>query len=200
MPSTAADWEPGPARPSLAGAGLDVWRIELAEGPPRERHGAAQGALLAILGRYLGRDPAAIELRRGEHGKPALADAGGLEFNLSHSAGLALVALSAEHPVGVDVEAAERRRRFLALAERWLPPEPARAVREAPPERRGGVFYAEWVRHEARLKCGGGGISGPPPPGPVAVAALPVGRGYAAAVALAAAALPPPRLYRFEPR
>lgn len=194
------EWEPGPARPALAAGALHVWQVKLPTAAPSERHSAAREALLVILGRYSARDPARIELRAGEHGKPELAPPTGLEFNLSHSAELALVALSAEHPVGVDVEAAARERRFLALAERWLPEDATRAVTDASAEHRAAVFYAAWVRHEARLKCGGGGISGPPPTGPVAVADLPAGIGYAAAVAVAAAAVPPLSLYRLERR
>ncbi len=193
-------WERGPARPALAAGALHVWRVELRGERPRERIDVAREALLAILGRYLGRDPARIELSRSERGKPALDSGERLEFNLTHSGGLALVALSPEHPVGVDVEATDRKRRFLALAERWLPEPAARAVGEADPERLAAIFYAEWVRHEARLKCGGGGISGPPPQDPVAVTDLPVDPGYKAAAAIAAAAMPTPRLYRFEPR
>lgn len=180
---------------------VDVWRVELggdaATGSPRA---SARRALRIVLSRYLDKDPETIELVRGEHGKPELSGAAALEFNLSHSHGLALVAVASGHPVGVDVEWVGRQRDFLALAARELGEEVVAALRAARAEERGAIFYAAWARHEARAKCHGGGIGGPPPPGPVAVTDLAVGDAYAAALAAPGKTAPAPRLYRFEPR
>jgi 4'-phosphopantetheinyl transferase len=157
----------------------------------RRRWTASRWALRSVLGRYLGEDPAAIELRTGGHGKPELALAPErFDFNLSHSGDLALVAVAAGRQVGVDVERAERDRDFLALAERGLGPEGATAVRAADPALRPAVFYAAWVRREALLKCFGGGLGNPAPRAPAAVADLDVGEGYAAALAVAGGAAP----------
>jgi len=164
------------------------------------RWAASRWALREVLGRYLGEPAGEIELALGEHGKPALAFAPErLEFNLSHSGGLALVAVAAR-PVGVDVERIEAGRDVLALAERALDPAAAEAVRAADPAARETVFFAAWARHEARLKCHGGGIGGPPPDGPLAVADVDVGAGYAAAVAMPGTQPPATRLYRLELR
>src|SRR6218665_1423815 len=58
----------------------------------RRRYLAAHAALRGILGCSLGRSPEASELRTDANGKPCLADVSGpLRFNLSHSAGMALV-------------------------------------------------------------------------------------------------------------
>ncbi len=198
---------PGPERPGLPEEGaVEIWRAAL-DAPLdlptewldagergrlsrlrtetlRRRWGAARWALREVLGRYLDEDPASLELVADEQGKPGLTGASsGLQFNLSHSAALALIAV-APTAVGIDVEATERQRDFLALAERWLEPGAATLVRAAAPARRGAVFYAAWTQHEARLKCHGGGIAGGPPGAPVAVGAVPVGSGYAAAVAI----------------
>ncbi|MGH3168070.1 MAG: 4'-phosphopantetheinyl transferase family protein, partial [Trebonia sp.] len=54
-----------------------------------------------ILARYTGTDPAALVFQHGARGKPKAA--GLAEFSLSHTDGLALVAVSAAE-VGVDVE------------------------------------------------------------------------------------------------
>ena len=73
--------------------------------------------------------------------------------------------------------AAPARATWSRLAARWLPAADAAAVaaagdeREAPADggraagatRREVVFYAAWTRHEARAKCTGAGLSGPPP-------------------------------------
>jgi 4'-phosphopantetheinyl transferase len=57
----------------------------------------ARGLLRVLLGRYLRQDPQHLRFTYGPHGKPALAtDMGGvtLHFNVSHSYGLALYAIT----------------------------------------------------------------------------------------------------------
>jgi 4'-phosphopantetheinyl transferase len=136
----------------------------------RRRWVAARWALREVLGRYLEREPATIELRFGERGKPLLADpAASLRFNLSHSGELALIAIGEGREVGVDVQLIGSR--------------PAR-------------FYAEWARREAIAKCHGAGLWAPLPDTAVAVAELDAGPDYAAAVAVAGERMPP--LERFE--
>lgn len=156
---------------------------------------AARWALRHVLARHLNEEPAGIELAFGPHGKPRLAKAPErLRFNLSHSGGIALVGVSREHEVGVDVEQVKPGRDVVALAERALPPEDVAAMREAPDEQRAEVFHRHWARHEARLKCLGVGLGGAQPQAsPVALSDLDLGPGYAAAVAVAAAELPPLR-------
>jgi 4'-phosphopantetheinyl transferase len=153
----------------------------------RRRWIASRWALRRVLAEYLDEPASAIELEEGEGGKPRLRDGDGIEFNLSHSAGLALVAMTEGREVGVDVELAEPGRDFVALADRALEPDAAAAVREAAPQRRPAVFYRAWTRHEARLKCLGVGLAGPEPEagGPCALADLKIGQGFAAAVAVA---------------
>jgi 4'-phosphopantetheinyl transferase len=161
---------------------------------------AAWWALRLVLGRYLDEEPAAIALRRDEHGKPALAcEANRLNFNLSHSAGLALVAVAVGREVGVDIEWINAERDLPALAARGLGAEEASAIRDAAPADRAELFYAAWVRREALVKCLGGGLGNPPPSDPVAVAPLDVDEGYAAAFAVAGTTVPPYQRYTIEP-
>lgn len=188
--------------------GVHIWRAELdedgwpgAEGlPPEERERAdgflreaaarrwvaARWALRQTLAWYLDRPAAEIALAVDERGKPQLQAGSGqeLQFNLSHSGGLALIAVTSERPVGVDVEEIARRENLLALAHRSLPAAEAEAVRTAAPERQLGAFYEAWVRHEARSKCLGTGLGSPAPPAALAVAPIEAGPGYAAAVAV----------------
>ncbi len=213
--------DPPPRNTSGVEAGaVEIWRVNLdaSPAPPAgllsaaERERAAgirdpeagrrwavsRWALLEVLGRRLGTAPGAVELELGEHGKPRLVTPAGLEFNLSHSGALALVALAAV-AVGVDVEEVKPRATDLAaIAARVLDAETAAAVAAAAPEARPDLFFPAWARHEARLKCGGGGFGGPGAGGPVAVADLDLGPGYAGAVALAGPAAPAVSLYRLE--
>ena len=166
--------------------------------PAAGARAAAGRALRRVLGAYLEELPEAVALTPAAAGKPALATPRpALCFNLSHSGGLALIAVGpGGTEVGIDVERVRPRRDLTRLAARWLPGEDAAAVRAAADEEREAVFYAAWTRHEARIKCTGGGLSGPPPGPDVTALALAVDPGYAAALATAAAT--PIRVRRFE--
>ena len=174
---------PAPSSPPSPAAEVHVWRLPV-DAVPRDE------ALQRVISRYLCR---ATELVRDEHGKPRLAsEPERLAFNLSHSGGLALVAVTRGREVGVDIEREKPGRDLVALAERALAPEDAAAVREAPEEERCRAFHRLWTRHEARLKCLGVGLGQHPtwPSPPVAVADLPIDPGYAAAVAVTGEAVP----------
>ena len=139
----------------------------------RERWVASRWALREVLGLYLEREPAEIELRFGSRGKPMLAGGdGSLRFNLSHSGELALIAVTGEREVGVDIQRIGSR--------------PA-------------GFYAEWTRREAVAKCHGVGLGAPLPDAPVAVAPLDAGSGFAAAIAVSGDEMPPLRHFAAEP-
>ena len=168
--------------------------------PAPRRRGGANEALRRILAVHLPGSAAEVEIVAGEHGKPRLAT-DGLEFNLSHSGEIALVAVSTEYAVGVDVEWVRADRDPVALAERALGPDDVRAVREAEPAERDLVFHRLWARHEARLKCLGIGVFRPSllETDALAVQDLEVAPGYAAALAVAAAEVPPLRRRTFDP-
>ncbi|MDA0866138.1 MAG: hypothetical protein O2890_06925, partial [Cyanobacteria bacterium] len=64
----------------------------------------SRGGLRYLLGRYLNCEPATIALDYGEYGKPRLALAKTLHFNLAHSNGWVVYGFSCDRPIGVDVE------------------------------------------------------------------------------------------------
>jgi 4'-phosphopantetheinyl transferase len=171
----------------------------LGSAPLRRRWVAARLVLRGVLGRYLDEDPAEIELRLAERGKPMLAaPSAPLRFNLSHSADRALVAVAWEREVGVDIERIAPRRDLLALARRALEPEQAEAIAKMPAEDRPAAFHAAWTRREAIAKCLGTGLWAAPAEGTEAtVSALDAGPGFAAAIAVGGSELPPPRHFDF---
>jgi 4'-phosphopantetheinyl transferase len=121
---------------------------------------AALGALLAEYLRVSARD---IHCVSGAHGKPALAppyDASGLEFNLSHSHELALVAVARGKAVGVDVEFVKRDFIFDELARRFFSAREVAALFELPESLRREAFFKCWTSKEAFLKAKGTGLSG----------------------------------------
>jgi 4'-phosphopantetheinyl transferase len=146
----------------------------------------ARRALRELLGARLGMDPADVALETGPHGKPRLAGGGALSFNLTHTAGLALVALADGREVGVDAERVRADRDVVALARHGLGEAAARELAGLPPAEAVAAFHRRWVRHEAVLKCHAVGLVAPVPVGAAAVVCdLDVGPGVAAAVAVA---------------
>jgi 4'-phosphopantetheinyl transferase len=203
-------WAPGPISPALEEGALHLWRADLAtlnveslqllspseqeraERFLREEDGRrwalSRGLLRALLGRYLQTDGDQLRFATGEHGKPELATGSPqLAFNLSHSGEIALYALSAAGPVGIDVELSRPSLDEVAIARRMIGAAEAERLQGLPPALRSEEFLRLWTRHEAELKCLGVGIGGKPQgdraPRPW-IADLEPGGGAAAAVAL----------------
>lgn len=139
--------------------------FQLLDAGERERAGAiiapgrqqqfviAHGAVRQLLGALLEVEPASLRWSFGPHGKPELLG-GGLHCNLSHSGGLATLAVSSERPVGVDVQQVRRDVDPARLAVRYYPPNEAYSViSAADPAAR---FAQLWSRKEACVKVGGG--------------------------------------------
>ena len=142
----------------------------------------SRDALRAILERYTAGD---LEFAHGPHGKPYLRDAPQLQFNLSHSGGVSLVAVALDVEVGVDIERLRPMPDFLALAERFLAPGDAAALAETPAVGREREFFVRWTRTEAMLKARGVGLygAGVALDGDWTVVPVDAGEEYAAAVA-----------------
>ena len=177
------------APPSLAPDAVHVWRVRLdpdgelddlwellsddergragrlVQAHHRRRFVAAHGALRRILAGYTASAARELAFDRGPHGKPALvvtegSSRPGLEFNLSHSSDLALVAVARERPVGVDLERWKREMDHLELATRFFSPVEQATLRQL--AERGDAlvhgFFAAWTRKEAYLKARGEGV------------------------------------------
>lgn len=118
--------------------------------------------LRLLLSRYLGRSPASLAFIYGGSGKPALApdDSGQqpLRFNLSHSEGRAVLAVTRAHELGVDIERCGRRLDILAIADRYFFGTEFAAIAAAAPADQTAVFLRYWVAKEAVLKAEGIGI------------------------------------------
>ena len=135
----------------------------------REVHGrrytVAHGALRVILSGYLGDAPESLAFSTGEHGKPSLIPVRDvvhqIEFNLSHSDDMALVAVALGAPVGVDIERWSDATEPLELAERFFSPSEREALRALADDRARLTegFFAAWSRKEAYLKAIGCGIT-----------------------------------------
>ena len=162
---------------------VEVVRVELDGGDERA---AARRALLDVLAARLGVAADRVRLEQGPHGKPRLAGGAALRFNLTHTAGLALVVLAERREVGVDAERVRADRDVVSLARHGLGDGAAAELAALAPDAAVAEFHRRWVRHEAVLKCHGVGLVAAPPAGAaVVVRDLEVGPGVAAAVAVA---------------
>lgn len=120
---------------------------------PRQQFIAARGSLRRLLARYTGDDPRAIAFTTTGNGKPCMVS-GALLFNVSHSGEGALIALSREIEVGVDLEWLRPRESFMDMARRYFTLQEAEAIGDL------RSFYAVWTRKEAFLKALGLGLAG----------------------------------------
>jgi 4'-phosphopantetheinyl transferase len=130
----------------------------------RQRFIASRGILREILSRYLKREPARLEFSYSRFGKPSLApdDSGsGVHFNLSHSHGLALYAISRFPEIGVDVERLRRDFPCEQIAEHFFSPHEVKTLRSLPEAGKYEAFFNCWTRKEAFVKARGEGLSLP---------------------------------------
>lgn len=180
------EWTDPPGTPALGPGEAHVWRIDLRREPSElerdrallsererlraerfrfaihhDRYVAAHAALRSILARYLEIAPEEIRYVLGPAGKPSLAPgvaARDLRFNLSDSGDLALCAVAEARELGVDLERMRRDAPVMELAERWLAPPEAAALRRISEAHRAAAFFACWTRKEAYVKARGGSI------------------------------------------
>lgn len=122
----------------------------------------AHGGLRAVLAHYLECDPAVLRFYIGATGKPALLRKGpgdyDLRFNLSHSHGRMLVAVSDGQEVGIDLEQVRQNVEALNLAERFYTKPEFEWIKTHAPSDQSLQFYRLWVAKEAVLKGQGIGI------------------------------------------
>ncbi len=138
------------------------WRRFLFE-KDRHRFLVARAMLRDVLSRYVRWVPHSLVFEYNAHGKPALAHPAGLpiRFNLSHSGGLAVCAVTQQCDVGVDVENPDRQTDILSLARRFFAEEEVEQLRRKPHEEQRQVFFEFWTLKEAYIKARGEGLSIP---------------------------------------
>lgn len=121
-----------------------------------------RGMLRILLASYLGAFPAELLFAYSAHGKPSLAtSSGSVEFNLSHSNGRLLVAISDRRRLGVDIEFVRRDLDVQEIAGRFFSSEETRALTQVPASLRYDAFFSCWTRKEAFVKARGEGLSMP---------------------------------------
>ena len=127
----------------------------------RTRYLVGRASLRWILGRAIDASPQDVAIERGLRGRPRLAGNADIDFNVSHTADVALIGLSRAGRIGVDVEHADRviqssglARRILTDRERaTLPSHDGDAIRRR--------ILRLWTCKEALAKATGDAMSAP---------------------------------------
>lgn len=128
----------------------------------REHFIVARGVLRDILGGYLNRGPECLTFCYGSHGKPALAgepDGDEIRFNVSHSHGVALYAVTRGREVGIDIERIRSDLAVVEIAERFFSGQEVAILRTLPTEEQRQAFFRCWTSKEAYSKTRGEGLS-----------------------------------------
>jgi len=179
------DWSPPPDRLDFQTHHVDVWRIKLDLLPvtvkqlksnlsadeaqraarfhfekDRDRYIVAHGCLRHILSRYLKCGSENLSFDTNEYGKPSVKGYK-LEFNLSHSGDFALIAVTLERKVGVDVERLRSDIEIESMARRFFSLNEVSKLMALPLEQRVSGFFNCWTRKEAYIKAQGLGLSMP---------------------------------------
>jgi 4'-phosphopantetheinyl transferase len=177
-------WKRGPAAPVIWQHEVHVWRARL-DTPwswtfdealslddrtradrfrfesDRRRFCMARASLRLILARYLKARPGRLQLDTSEYGKPFFADqkaSQGLRFNLSHSNQLALIAITRDREVGVDVEYVRADFVTDEVAGHFFSRAEVQEFCALPPEMKTQSFFNCWTRKEAYIKARGEGL------------------------------------------
>lgn len=148
---------------------IEVWRVDLDQPPalppaPEEAARAARFATAELAQRYLAAHAALRAILRRqtaapldfgirEKGKPYLLQAPEVRFNLSHSRSRALVAVTKDVEIGVDIEWIRPMERWRDLVERFFPPGDKQPADELD-------FFRSWTQLEALWKASGVGLHG----------------------------------------
>lgn len=187
--SKSTIWSQGPASVSPQIGEVHVWRVDLEQPEAvvqrfrstleedelsradrfhfekdRRAFVVSRGFLRRVIGRYLETKPELVRFAYGPYGKPALDGEyknSSLRFNMSHSRGVGLVAVTENKELGVDVEYMRADFASEDIARRFFSPCEVEAFNALPNELRVAAFFRCWTRKEAYIKAIGRGLSQP---------------------------------------
>lgn len=114
-----------------------------------------------VLSSYVHHPAEAIQFSYSKHGKPSLAKScrgDVIQFNLSHSEGLVLYAITQRRPVGIDVECVRYLNDMTGMVKAFLSASERQRLYSLPPDQQLPAFFAAWTRKEAYLKAVGAGV------------------------------------------
>lgn len=135
----------------------------------RKRYLVTRAMVRMVLSRYAPITPEQWAFSKNAYGRPVIADAiidaevqaRGLSFNLSHTRGLIVLAVTRGRELGIDVENIATRAISLDVAERCFSPTEAAELSCVAPDRQQYRFFEYWTLKESYIKARGMGLSLP---------------------------------------
>jgi 4'-phosphopantetheinyl transferase len=129
----------------------------------RHQYLVSHALVRLTLSRYAPVAPEAWTFTTNTYGRPEVVGEGSprLRFNLTHTDGMAIVAVMLDADVGVDVEDTLRPGETVGLAHRYFAPAESSALLALPVERQRERFFEYWTLKEAYIKARGMGLSLP---------------------------------------
>jgi 4'-phosphopantetheinyl transferase len=125
---------------------------------------ATRALLRTILASYVESDAKELVFRYSEKEKPSLSrsqSGNQVDFNVSHSGTIAMLAFARERALGVDVEQLREDFNHEAIARRFFSEQEQRQLAALAPSERYHGFFRCWTRKEAYIKAQGAGLSLP---------------------------------------
>lgn len=126
----------------------------------KRRFVVARAMMRLILGRYLKSQADQLEFTYNAYGKPGIENGCGLEFNLSHSGELAILAVGQNHSLGIDVEFFSARP-YAGIGKQLFSPLERLTLAKLPPMLTPFAFFHIWAQKEAFIKACGLGLHYP---------------------------------------
>jgi 4'-phosphopantetheinyl transferase len=131
---------------------------------PRHRHTylVAHALVRGALARELGCEPQELMFESNTYGKPSLvlpASSTKLEFNLSHTEGMCVVALSSHSRVGCDIESLNQPSLEVDIARHFFTHEESEDILNCLPAHQVERLLTYWTLKEAYIKAEGQGLS-----------------------------------------
>ena len=129
---------------------------------PQYQFVVTRAILRILLSRYLNISPTQLSIETQLKGKPILNVNGArpIHFNVSHTKGMAFIAFSPQHGVGIDVEWVNRKIQNHDIVQRYFSQRESAYLASLPLEEQTLQFFSYWTCKEAYLKMQGSGISG----------------------------------------
>lgn len=128
----------------------------------RRRSFAIRWALRRLLSHCTKIAPAELCISEGKHGKPELLPDSGqqrIQFNVSHSGDLGLIAVALDLPVGVDLELIRPLEHPRSFAKTVLSSREIQMFNLLAPKAQNEFLLRSWVAKEAALKASGLGLA-----------------------------------------
>ncbi len=187
--NTSLNWHHPPASYEFTGSEVHVWRLPLDLQPVelgalkellatdelaraerfrfpehRCRFIARRGSIRTILGRYLDVPPQSLVFEKNKNGKPFLlgdAKTNPPTFNVSSSQDLALLAVTPDRKLGVDIERIDPKHTDRQVVESHFSSVEREALKNLDESQWLDAFFHCWCRKEAFIKAVGKGLSLP---------------------------------------